>query len=208
MKKISISLLLLFGILSIANAQKYGLDLIKNRVTVSKDTLKATFFITDKVPQHLKDKRFYYWYTSNQLNITQGGYSGRLLDGDFKSFYAHKNIKEHGEFKKGLKSGIWKSWYPNGVLQQKVAWSYGNKNGTFQEFDAKGRLSREGYYKANELHGKVAVYHRKDSVDYFNYKKGKLVNKGNKFFNKWMDKLKKIKLPSFKKQTKTSAQVS
>lgn len=207
MRKIFISLFLLFGILKLS-AQNYGIELIKNRVTVSQDTLKATFFITDKTPRHLKDKSFYYWYTSNQLSSTQGGYSGKLLDGNFKSFYAHKNIKEQGEFKKGLKSGTWKSWYSDGVLQQKVEWSSGLKKGAFQEFDAKGRLLREGYYKANELHGKVAVYHRKDSVDYFNYKKGKLVNKGNKFFNKWINKLKKIKLPSFKKQTKTSSQVS
>jgi antitoxin component YwqK of YwqJK toxin-antitoxin module len=205
MRKIFISLFLLFGILKLS-AQNYGIELIKNRVTVSQDTLKATFFITDKTPRHLKDKSFYYWYTGNQLNITQGGYSGRLLDGDFKSFYAHKNIKEQGEFKKGLKSGNWKSWYPNGVLQQKVAWSSGDKDGAFQEFDARGELLREGLHKANELHGRTTVYHGKDSVAYLYYKKGKLINKESNFLNKWIDKFKKLRLPSFKKQSKKDNQ--
>ena len=63
-----------------------------------------------------KNDRWYHWYHPHDLHITAGDYSGRLLDGEYKSFFPKGDLKEKGEFKKGLKSGQWKSWYENGTV--------------------------------------------------------------------------------------------
>ena len=39
--------------------------------------------------------------------VTQGGYNGRLLNGDFRVFYPNKNLKENGNYQFGLKEGTW-----------------------------------------------------------------------------------------------------
>lgn len=68
---------------------------------------------------------FYYWYSANAVHSTQGGYSGRLLNGLYIEFYLNKNLKEQGAFKKGLKSGVWKSWNEDGTVNSVSTWEKG-----------------------------------------------------------------------------------
>lgn len=67
----------------------------------------------------------YYWYSANIIHETQGGYSGRLLDGLYTAYYPNKNLKEQGRFKKGLKDGLWKAWKEDGSLQSTSNWKKG-----------------------------------------------------------------------------------
>lgn len=99
----------------------------------------------------IQTDRSYYWYSSGKIKITQGGYSGKLLNGQYNEFYLNKNLKEQGEFKKGLKNGLWKSWTENGKLVQAVNWKNGIRNGGFESYDEKGNLVETGTYRNDKL---------------------------------------------------------
>ena len=72
-----------------------------------------------------KPNLYYYWYYTNGIHSTQGGFSGKLLDGQFNAYYLNKSLKEQGSFKKGLKNGTWKSWNEDGTLKLTSNWKNG-----------------------------------------------------------------------------------
>jgi len=72
-----------------------------------------------------KSNLHYYWYSSNVIHDTQGGYSGRLLNGAYSTFYLSKSLKEQGNFKNGLKDGVWKNWKEDGSLLYETNWKRG-----------------------------------------------------------------------------------
>jgi antitoxin component YwqK of YwqJK toxin-antitoxin module len=73
----------------------------------------------------IKNDRYYYWYFNNVIHSTQGGYNGQLLNGHYIAFYPDKNLKEEGNFNKGLKDGIWKTWNRKGDLTNVTTWDEG-----------------------------------------------------------------------------------
>lgn len=109
-----------------ASSQKlpdYGLN--KVRIT---DTGKTILAEIAPVSSHLKanTKVLYYWYSADAIHATQGGYSGKLLNGLYNEYYyPDKNLKEQGTFKNGLKEGIWKTWNTNGTLHSITKWKHG-----------------------------------------------------------------------------------
>jgi len=100
----------------------YGLDRV--RITQSDQTIVAEL---EPVPSDIsaKSNLHYFWYGSNAIHETQGGYSGRLLNGLYSAFYLNKNLKEQGNYKKGLKNGVWKSWGGDGSLLSTTTWKHG-----------------------------------------------------------------------------------
>lgn len=121
--------------------------------------------------------RPYFWYVSNAIHWTQGGFSGHLLHGQYQEFYADKNLREQGEFKNGLKDGIWQSWTEAGALKEYVTWKEGQRDGAFELYSSDGVLLQSGQYKKNLLAGKIRNYKGTDSVQIVRYKAGKLVIK-------------------------------
>jgi len=73
----------------------------------------------------IKNDRYYYWYYNNTIHSTQGGFNGQLLNGHYVAFYPDKNLKEEGDFKRGLKDGEWKTWNPKGDLTGVTNWDEG-----------------------------------------------------------------------------------
>ncbi|WP_448698213.1 toxin-antitoxin system YwqK family antitoxin [Mucilaginibacter sp. AW1-3] len=132
----------------------------------------------------LETDRSYYWYSAGKIKITQGGFSGKLLNGQYSSFYLNQNLREQGLFKKGLKDAVWKSWSENGTLLQTVTWKNGSKEGEFELFDEKGKLKQKATYHHNQLDGKQFNYDGPDSVRVVNYRDGKLVSTKTSFFRK------------------------
>ena len=123
MKKI---LFIFFVIFSIsANAQKLP-DFGFNKVRIAEDdkTILAEIIPVNSNPK-AKAHLFYFWYSANLIHVTQGGFSGKLLNGSYSEFYLNKNLAEQGAFKKGLKNGIWKSWNEDGTLNQVTRWKDG-----------------------------------------------------------------------------------
>ncbi len=118
-------LLLLFLLPVFASAQKlsdYGFD--KVRIV---DTGKIIQAETKPVssPPNVHSDRLYFWYAANKIHSTEGGFSGRLLNGSYNEFYPDKNLREQGNFKKGLKDGVWKSWDEDGTLDSSSKWKNG-----------------------------------------------------------------------------------
>ena len=121
----SIFTLLLLFVYSWAYAQilpSDGLD--KVRIIETDKTIQAEIL---PVNHTLKPKanKFYYWYSANKVLVTQGGFSGQLLNGEYIEFYQNKNLKAQGKFKNGLKTGECKSWKENGTLIEIVLWKDG-----------------------------------------------------------------------------------
>jgi hypothetical protein len=75
--------------------------------------------------RHPKPDLIYYWYGAGAIHSTQGGFGGKPLDGLYNEYYPDKNLKEQGQFKKGLKNGIWKSWNDDGTLAGSTNWKHG-----------------------------------------------------------------------------------
>jgi antitoxin component YwqK of YwqJK toxin-antitoxin module len=119
-------ILILFFLFSIAAcAQKlpdYGMN--KVRIAETDKTILAEIYpLTANAS--IKPNLFYYWYGANLIHATEGGYSGRLLNGQYTEYYLNKNLKEQGTFKNGLKNGIWNSWNDDGTLQIVHTWHNG-----------------------------------------------------------------------------------
>lgn len=100
----------------------YGLD--KVRINEPGQTIVAELAPT-AAASRARPGRYYFWYSSGAIHETEGGYSGRLLNGTYTAFYPNKNLKEQGSFKKGLKDGVWKNWREDGSLLAAVTWKHG-----------------------------------------------------------------------------------
>lgn len=119
-------LLLIFSVIIFsARAQQfpeYGLD--KIRINDTAKTIVAEIYpVNGKLKTN--PNLFYYWYSTNLIHTTQGGYSGRLLNGQYSEYYLNKNLKQEGVFKKGLRDGAWKKWNEDGTLKEVVNWKDG-----------------------------------------------------------------------------------
>jgi len=124
---------------------------------------------------HPKIGYTYYWYTDNEIKNTDGGFDGKLLHGEYKSFYLNKNLKEEGMFLYGLKDGIWKTWFPNGKIHEIVHYKKSRMHGDCEEYDENGNMVSKSNFKNGVLNGKMISY-KKGNVDtVMVYKKGEAV---------------------------------
>lgn len=195
-------------------------DLDKQTVSVvGDDFILEVDIISPENERKIKpyDTRMYSWYSSNQIQNTQGGYDSRLLHGDYVSKYINKNLKEKGQYKYGLKKGTWKQWFENGQLKSITKWKNGQLNGQFIQYDQNNFTYRTGKYKNGQLNGTIIQFKNGDveSIDkYLNgikqSKKSKEIKSSNKIAkekittrdkklddskpekNKLLDKIKKI----------------
>lgn len=190
-----ILIILLLYFASTGRAQSYYR--LNDKVTINSPEGTLTAFTKPvKRAIRVENHKFYYWYSANEIRNTQGGYSGKVLNGSYSASYINKNLKEQGEFKKGLRTGRWKAWYANGKLKETTFWKSGLKQGAFSQYAEDGSIQKSGDYKNGELHGKVTSY-IKDSIQVSHYKKGQLIvkpekKKGTKNYNKLTKPFKKL----------------
>lgn len=92
-----------------------------------------------------RDTLYYHWAKSGKIQVTQGGYHGRLLEGDY-SMVVNSKLVTAGSFKNGLKHGIWKKW-SNNKLTEKYTWKRGVLCGKYAIFDEKGSIAETGRYR-------------------------------------------------------------
>jgi antitoxin component YwqK of YwqJK toxin-antitoxin module len=169
-------LLFVFAFLSThAFAQKltdYGLNRIRineEEQTLQFETIPATNLSV------VRPDRTYYWYSANGIHTTQGGFSGKLLNGYYQAYYLNKNLKEEGFFSAGLKDGTWKNWKPDGSLTQLVNWKNGLRSGRFTLYNDSGQVSTSGHYKKNVMDGHISFNAGRDSARTVRYQNGKEV---------------------------------
>jgi len=141
------------------SAQQYD-DILKNRkVHLYQDRYKTIFTVGDYTGSPKRDK-FYHWYGTQQIRVTQGGYSGKVLHGVYTRYYPDNNLAEKGAFKNGLKKGIWQSWYGDGTEQRESMWKDGEETGAFRLWDQQGQLLEQGYLHKGKRHGKVQAWNK------------------------------------------------
>lgn len=173
MKRIAILLLILCQ--AKAYAQKLpDMGLYKVRITAADKTITAEIKPPGSEPA-MDFNKFYSWYSSNQIRQTQGGYSGTLLNGQYKEFYLNKGLKVQGNFDKGLKDGVWKQWTEDGILSQAITWKNGIKQGGFTYYDAEGNLRQKGFYRNSLLDGKQVAYDTTGKEQVATYRDGNLL---------------------------------
>ena len=82
----------------------------------------------------------YYWYSMEKINSNIGGFSGKLLQGQYTVYDNDNNMLTQGSFNNGLKDGTWNTWYSNGKLKFTCRW----KNGIIKDgclcFDQSGNI--------------------------------------------------------------------
>src|ERR1700744_5503516 len=91
----------------LCQAQKipdFGFD--KVRIADGDKIIQAEILPVTHIPV-LEDDRFYFWYSANTIHSTQGGFSGKLLNGSYTEYYPDKSLKQQGIFKAGLMMGKW-----------------------------------------------------------------------------------------------------
>lgn len=176
---------------SLAYSQPYDKGLMANRykftVVYPDYTVTAVTAPINGLIRPRPDKK-YYWYASNRIQMTQGGFSGKLLHGPYTAFYVNKNLKEQGLFSSGLKSGEWRIWSEAGVLKEHSKWKEGEKNGPYFIYNDSGKLLESGRYRKGLLNGQRIQYSGKDSTKITFYKNGKPVSRKNTFMG-WYNRM-------------------
>lgn len=102
--------------------------------------------------------RTYYWYSSQKITETVGGFGGKLLHGTYTAFYLNDQLKEKGNFYYGLKNKCWKCWYPDGKLKEVITWKKGRKHGYYALYNDFGELMAEGNFRNDKLNGTFTTY--------------------------------------------------
>jgi len=173
--KIRLILLLILGWVSstATQAQSYVDGLLSHKITVHYPDHTVIAVVKPTGIVATQSDATYYWFSGNQINTTQGGYSGKLLNGNYQDFYLNKNLKEAGAFEQGLKTGRWKSWSDDGVLKDEYTFKSGIKNGDYVKYDLVGKAFEKGSYQQDKLNGKqvtmvgdsaVAVYYQHGKI--------------------------------------------
>ncbi|WP_430405616.1 toxin-antitoxin system YwqK family antitoxin [Fluviicola sp.] len=152
-KSVKRAILLLLTILNIfvVFSQKFE---IENKFHIKQEDKSIIFRVLDTDDSQLKkynSKKYYYWFKSQKILITQGGSSGSLLNGDYESFYKNNQLAEKGLFKKGLKHGIWRFWGQNGILIHQENWSSGIQIGKQLYYSNQGLLEKTILYKSTQV---------------------------------------------------------
>jgi hypothetical protein len=112
----------------------------------SKDSVVRFQVLTDSRKVKYVPALTYWWYKSNTILKTTGGADGKLLNGEYVSFYPDNNLKEKGKFLKGVKDELWITWFPNGKIQEQISWKKGLMHGQRIVFDKDGnKTSTENY---------------------------------------------------------------
>jgi antitoxin component YwqK of YwqJK toxin-antitoxin module len=167
-------------------AQSYykGLTLNSHKVTINYPDHNITVFIKPvKGEVFPEGDKLYYWYSANQIKVTQGGFSGSLLNGAYSEYYLNRNLKEKGEFKNGLKTGLWSSWKEEGILKEQITWYSGKRNGPYSKYDSVGRLVEKGIYRKDKLHGKLTKYTEAGNTEASYYRDGQLSSEKKGFWS-------------------------
>jgi len=164
--------------------QKHDKDFLTHKVILNQADRTIVAYVKPSGNVNIEVDKRYYWLSSNQIRSTQGGFSGKLLNGTYEEFYLNKGLKESGKVYKGLKTGVWKRWAEQGNLIDDYNWSAGQKHGIYHKYDSLGRVKEMGKYKNNLLRGKQWLY-TAEGVKQIRYKDGKAVEH------------KKIKIPQF-----------
>jgi hypothetical protein len=176
MRKLFIVFICLHGLL---NAQNPGQDVYTVYINYPDYSIRTE---VSSASQKINASREleYYWYASNKIYHTHGGCDGKILNGQFASFYLSNNLKEKGTFKKGLKNGDWIAWFENGHISETSEWKSGRLHGTYSVYNEKGEIVSESTYRNGRLNGYRKTYEQGVLKEQQRYRHGKEIVKATK----------------------------
>lgn len=144
------------------------------------------------------------FYDEKENKITEGGYFGKLKNGNWTYFhdnvkikeeeykndtldgyqivyYKNGNIYDKKKFEKGVQVGIWEKFYENGKPHLKSFLKNGKMDGSVIRYYKSGLTEVKGQYK-NDLKEGTWTFYSEDgkSKDVIVYKNGKDVNEAEK----------------------------
>jgi hypothetical protein len=120
-------------------------------------SIKVSVMAT-KVEITPKEELTYFWFSSNKVLFTKGGFDGYLLHGIFSSFYANKNLKEKGCYKNGLREGKWMAWFENGQIREILNYHNGKKTGRYELYNELGLPMVKARFRNDKLHGRMYTF--------------------------------------------------
>lgn len=168
-----------FIIISFALSAQKPIDYNKmktfNIVVNNDDCTVKTQMLTEGRTKPADEDLTYFWFTSNKIISTRGGFDGKLLHGYYKCFYLNNNLKESGNFKYGLKKGEWRYWFENGRLKEIIHWKNGKKHGAYRLYNESGELIGKGNFKSDKLNGKFKTYSKGKLTETVKYKEGEVI---------------------------------
>lgn len=153
-----------------AKAGKGGAHVSSIYINTPDSSVKAS--VTDQPGKSIQTGRTYHWYASNQLCVTNGAYSGRLLHGLYSSFYPNHFLLSQGQFCSGLKDGCWKRWLPDGSLHEVIHYKNGQLHGTYELYSSSGYLMQRIYYRKGARAGKTTIFSQDGNDSVIVYKNG------------------------------------
>jgi YD repeat-containing protein len=116
--------------------------------------------------------RTYYWYMNNDIKNTEGSFDGKLLHGEYKSFYRNYNLREQGNFNYGLKTGKWQTWFINGKIHELLQYKNGLQQGLQEVYDDQGNIVSRTDFKNGKQNGKM-IFYKNNTIDtVITYKNG------------------------------------
>lgn len=134
------------------NAQAYKNNALTYKIIINYDDHTVVGYtkpVSGKVIA--KADKYYYWFSGKNVEVTQGGYSGKLLNGSYADYYQNKQLKESGWYAAGLKTGQWKAWSEQGALLNDYQWINGVKAGVYHRYDAQGKVIETGTFNGGSV---------------------------------------------------------
>lgn len=114
-----------------------------------------------------KNRKYYHFVFRNRLYASQGGYTGKILDGLSTEFYFDLTMKSKGNYSLGLKDGKWKYWRQDGTIEKIENWKMGEFL-SYIQFSDNGEMSerkklKETWFLAiiNKIKDSVLVFKNK-----------------------------------------------
>jgi|GEM_PF-3957970 len=175
--------LLISAVLCFENNVYSQRDIPKDDKTYTMEISSTNFSESITIARNNPEKRkvfshlWYYWYMNNTVHFSEGGYSGKLLNGEYKSYYKNMNLRSSGNFRYGLMHDEWKTWYENGLMKSAEQWKKGIKHGSCEYFSENGMIRTMEKYRRGILEGKRMVYKNDSLVEVRRFKNGEEVLK-------------------------------
>lgn len=137
-----------------------------------KDTSTAcdAFAVNPKITAN--ENSSYSWYSDGKILETKGGFSGKLLDGRYVSYYGNKNLREKGTYVKGRKEGKWIKWYSNGKINEVAYWRQGVKQGKYAMYNDEGQKMLNAKFRKDKLNGTLTSYEKGKILSKTQYRNG------------------------------------
>jgi hypothetical protein len=154
----SLIIIVLCNAAFIAQGQKKIFDIpSRQTISINLPTKKIRAVINTQAKPKISIGKRYFWYDNTSIHETKAGYSGYLLDGDYKEFtYPGNDLLESGSFTSGLKNGLWTYWYENNEIRELSKWKHGKLNGKKYFYGYGGHLDTIETYKRGYLkHKKI-----------------------------------------------------